>query len=408
VLALVAVGLSLAPLYRWAWLVSAVGLAGAAGLFLQGDLLPTDGLYSALAVAMGLQLAGVLLAWTTESAQDRWALVLGLGLGMVAGRYAVVLLTDQLRRTVLQGTAHSDVLVIGLAAGLAVVAGVLLAMTAREAPTGTVAWRGPVIGIAVAAVLGRGLLMAWQAILEDIARSSTGGISQRRAELVDSLNLLAHVLIAAVITVVLLVVAYRRGGANLARWVVVGFALMIAGVGIPFAVGPTVGALAPVIAGAAIGAAIGVVAVRQLDGGFPWDALGVAIAAVGLLLTSPRGQLELPGLVRAATIVTSLGVALALTAGLGRLADPRARGLSGRDAGLSAALGFATLILCAQAVLPVILFSSAPYGSLQLHQTVSLAIAAAVLLALFGLGRLVSRIRRDLVEEARAQADPEG
>jgi hypothetical protein len=149
----------------------------------------------------------------------------------------------------------------------------------------------------------------------------------------------------------------------------------------------------------------GGVAVRQLDGGFPWDALGVAIAAVGLLLTSPRGRLELPDLFRAATVVTAFGVALALTAGLGRLADPRARALAGPDAGLSAALGFAALILSAQAVIPVIIFTSAPYGSLQLHQTASLAVAAVVLLALFGLGRLVDRIRRDLVEEARAQAE---
>jgi hypothetical protein len=405
ILVLVAVGLSLAPLRRYAWLVSAAGLAGTAGLFLQGDDLPRDALYTALALAMGLQLGGLLLAWTASTGRDRWALVLGLGLGMVAGRYGVSLLTEQLRRAVLPGTTHADVLVIGLAAGLAVVAGVLLVTTGPEAPAGTPAWREPVIGIVAAAVVGQGLTMAWQVVLDGIARSSTGGISQQRAEVVDNLNVLAHVLIAAVITLVLLVVAYRRGGANLARWVVVGFALAMAGVGFPFGVGLTVGSLAPVIAGATLGAVAGAVAVRQLDGGIPWDALGVAIAAVGLLLTSPRGRLELPDLFRAATVVTAFGVALALTAGLGRLADPRARGLAGPDAGLSAALGFATLILSAQTVIPVIIFTSAPYGSLQLHQTGSLAAAAVVLLALFGLGRLVNRIRRDLVEEARAQAE---
>jgi hypothetical protein len=405
VLVLVAAGLSLVgPLRRYAWLVSAAGLAGAAGLFLQGDVLPRDALYSTLALVMGLQLGGLLLALGAASARARWAIVVGAGVGIVAGRYSAVLLTDELRRTLVRATTHSDVLVIGLAAALAMVAGLLLAVVPTEAAAGAAAWREPVIGIAVAAVVGEGLMLAWQAVQQSIARSSTGGISQQRAEVVESLSLLAHVLIGAMVTVVLLVVAYRRGGANLARWVVVGFALAMAGVGIPFGVALNPSSLAPVAAGAAVGAALGAVAVRRLDGAFPWDALGVAIAALGLLLVSPRGRLELPELFQASTVVTSFGVALALTAGLARVANPHGRGLSAPDVGLSAALGFAVLILGAQSVVPVIFIANAPYGSLQLHQTLSLAVAAVVLLGLFGLGRLVTKIRRDLVEEARAQA----
>jgi hypothetical protein len=401
-LVLAAVGVSLVEqLRRYAWLVSAAGLAVAAGLYLQGDVLPTDAVYPTLAMALALQVGGMLLALGAASARDRWAIVVGVGVGMVAGRYSAALIIDELRRTVLRASAHSDVLIVGVAAALAVVAGILLARVAPEAPVGSVAWREPVIGIAVAAVVGTGLLVAWQAVQQNIAVSSTGGISQQRAQVVESLSLLAHVLTAAVVSVILLVVAYRRGGASLARWVVVGFALAMAGVGIPFGVGFTMRSMLPVIAGAAAGAVAGVVAVRRFDRVFPWDALGVAVAAVGLLLVSPRGRLELPELVHVSAVMSAFGVALALAAGLARLTDPDGRGLSAADVGLSAALGFAALILSAQAVVPVVFASNAPYGSLQLHQTVALAIAAVLLLGLFGLARLVIKIRQDLVDEAR-------
>jgi hypothetical protein len=48
----------------------------------------------------------------------------------------------------------------------------------------------------------------------------------------------------------------------------------------------------------------------------------VAVAAVGLLLVSPRGQLELPELVHVSAVMSAFGVALALAAGLARLTNP--------------------------------------------------------------------------------------
>jgi hypothetical protein len=134
-LVLAAVGVSLVEqLRRYAWLVSAAGLAVAAGLYLQGDVLPTGAVYPTLAMALALQVGGMLLALGAASARDRWAIVVGIGVGMVAGRYSAGLIIDELRRTVLRASAHSDVLIVGVAAALAVVAGILLVRVAPEAP----------------------------------------------------------------------------------------------------------------------------------------------------------------------------------------------------------------------------------------------------------------------------------
>jgi hypothetical protein len=399
VLVLVAVGLCLVtPLRRFGWLVAGAGLAVAAGLYVQLDALPAEALYVSLAVALGLQVGGVLLALMAAPTGPRWGIIIGLGLGLVAGRYAAGVLATVLHRSVLREAAYSDVVVIGLAVGLTVVAAVVLAIVVKERPgTDPPKWRAPVMGIVVAAVVGRVLMVGWQAVEQNLIRSSTGGVSEDQAKTMESLNMLAHVVVVVATVAVLVAVAYRRGGPDLARWVVVGFAAAAAGIGIPLGVAGTGGARALVVASAAAGGLLGAVAVRRLDSVFPWDAFGVAVAAVGLLLALPRGRLQLPALTPAMGAMVAAAVALALTAGLARLVDPGRPGLSGPEVGLSAGLGFAALILSAQELGPLVYMVNAPYGALQVFQGGPVVLAALALVVLFGLGRRAGRPHADAV-----------
>ncbi len=228
-------------------------------------------------------------------------------------------------------------------------------------PTPTAAW-GPVIWVLAAAVATVVLSWLWQLVLEEVARSSTGGISQRRVEFIESMDLLARVTIGATVGVILLVAAYRWGGANLARWVVVAFGLAATSAAIPTVftspasgVGPTteLDVFAWLVVPGAIGAVSGAAAVRFVDRLFPWDALGIVLGAVGVLLTADRGRIELPDLTEPAIVLGTFGLGLALSAGLARLHEPGGRGLSATDVSMSAGFGFAALVLCQQVISPV-------------------------------------------------------
>jgi hypothetical protein len=403
----VAVGLALVTrLRRFAWMVSAVGLFGLAALFAQGNALDRDQLLTLLALAAGLQFAGVLLAFAEAGPVARWAIALGLGLGFIAGP----LWTGLVFRTALEGQRHSDDILVASLAALAVAAGVVL-LVRRPEPgppdAGRATW-GPVIAIAIALVATVGLSLVWQLVLDGVAQSSTGGISQDRAEFIVSMDQLVRVLIGAAVAIVLTVAAYRRGGASLARWVVVAFGVALTNVAIPadyYTVSSLIGVgLVPAV----LGATAGLAAVRWADRWFPWDALGIVLVAVAWL-SSDRGQLEVPGLDDPSNIAGSFGLALALTAGLARLAVPGpdgelGRGLSISEVSMSAAFGIAALVLCQQVIGPISDVTGLQPNEAPLTLPLAMVTAAVVLVGLFGLGRLVRPTRTEPIPEAAASA----
>jgi hypothetical protein len=267
------------------------------------------------------------------------------------------------------------------------------------------------VWVAAAALATVVLSRGWQLVLDDVAQSSTGGISQHTAEVVETMDLLARVTIGALVGVILLVAAYRRGGPSLGRWVAVSFGLAATSVAIPTVFSSPASGVGPmtemdlVVQGsipAAVGAVAGAAAVRFADRRFPWDALGIVLGAAAVFVTSNRGRIDLPDLVAPAMALGSFGLGLALVAGLARLADPNGRGLSANDVCLSAGLGVAALVLCQQVISPVT--SVVTQDVLSPQRTVPLTMlgTAVVLMVLFGLGRQVQRTRKDLVAETPA------
>ncbi len=410
---LVAVALALVqPLRRFAWLVASVGLFGVAALYFQGDALERDELFVLVAVCTGLQLAGVLLAFADAERPQRWAIAVGFGAGAVAGKYGLALVILLVRESLVSGSMRGDDAIVALLGAVAAAAGVVLLLQSRP-DSGAVeskpaAARGPFIWVLAAAAAAVVLSWLWQLVLEEVARSSTGGISQRRAEFVESMDQLARVAISVTVGVILLVAAYRRGGANLARWVVVAFGVAATSIAIPIVFRTSAGPftetdlLVRLVVPAVIGAIAGAAAVRYVDRWFPWDALGIALGAAAVMLTSRRGQLELPDLAQPAMVLGTFGLALALTAGATRLTDPGARGLSTTEVSMSAGLGVAALVMCQQVISPVAYLAVEDLRGPQLSVPLTMAGAAVVLVVLFGLGRLVQRIRKDLVAEAAA------
>lgn len=383
---LIAVGLALVPgLRRFGWLVSAVGLVGLIGLYAQDGLFSADLLYLTLAVVLGVQLGGLLLAFAGTGAQGRWLIATGVGIGLAGGGSLLGLLgglvtgSDALAR-------YPDESVVGVSALVTVAAGVWLAL--RPGPSsapGPVRARAVLVAVGVAIVVSRVLVVGWRLVLDRIGQASTGGFSQARAETVENLNRAVLLVIGAVVAAVLLVAAYRRGGAHLARMVVAVFAVSVVALDTGWPAVEVVsedrGLLVEV---ALLGGVLAVALVSFLDRLVPWDVVGVLVMGVGLLGSSPPSGWS--------AVAVVFGVAWTLTAGLARLGGTAfgwtaggwpAGGLSRGEVGLSAVLGFATIILCGQ------VFGDSGRGSPRpdgppLDQTLTLAAvaAAAVLLIL--------------------------
>ncbi len=416
---LVAVGVALvAPIRRFAWFVAAAGLFGVAGLFLQGDALQRDHLLTLLAVCAGLQFAGLLLAFADAGGPGRWAIAVGFGAGAIAGKYTLALAVWAARDGLFSGTLHGDDAVVALLGAVAAVAGLIVLRSPQPRPEAAEAKaapvRGAVIWLVAAAVAAVVLSRLWQLVLDDIAQSSTGGMSQHQAEVVESTDVLVRVLIGATVGAILLVAAYRRGGSNLARWVVVAFGVAATSVAIPTVFTSPASADAAMseldlfVLGAvpaAIGALAGAAAVRSVDRWFPWDALGIVLAAAAVVVTTNRGRIDLPDLIQPALVLGSFGLGLALTAGLARLAEPDARALSANEVSISAGFGVAALVLCQQLISPVTYLVRQDVSSPQLAVPLTMLGAAVVLVVLFGLGRLVQRGGTDLVAGASARGE---
>jgi hypothetical protein len=412
-LLLVAVGLALVPaLRRFAWLIAAIGLLGEAVVLHQTAPPEVSRVVALLAISAGLQLAGVLLALADAARPERLAIAIGFGAGATAGKYALPLVIRAVsdraiaESFLVDSTILSAVVVLAAAgAGLVVL---LSPRTKGVEPRPTAPW-GPLVWVTAAAVVAVVFSQLWQLALEDVGQASTGGMGQQRAEFIDSLDSLVRVTTAVVVVLILMYAAYRRGGANLARWVVVAFGLAATSLTIPFVFfGPNAGQMdeldvfVRVVFPAVIGAVAGAAAVSYVDRWFPWDALGIVLGAAAMLLISGQAQRELPDLTVPALVLGSFGLGLALSAGLARLADPGARGLSTPEVSMSAGFGVAALVLCQHVIAPFTYVMRQDATGPQLTLPLTMVGAAVVLVVLFGLERLVQRIRTDPVAEAAA------
>jgi hypothetical protein len=312
ILLLTASGLTaLGSLRRFGWLVSAAGVGGAVVLFAQGDALPAPLFYPVVGLSVGLLLGGVLLAVAATPPAGRWAIVAGLGAGVAAGPYLLYLLGNATRSAL--GGATDIVFAGVLALILAVAWGLLLGQEIHDEPERPVA-----VMVIVAALVVLALGVGWQIAFEAMSADFTGGISENQARQVELTDHLVKLLIGVLATAVLVLAAYRRGGPNAARWVVVGLALALT---------PLIGGVGTHVdrfACAAAGAVVGAFVAYRLPRMVPWEAVGVGAAAAGMLLGVPA--------------VTMFGVGLAVTAGLALAGGPAVT-----------ALGFAALVLVTQA-----------------------------------------------------------
>ncbi|SCG79093.1 hypothetical protein [Micromonospora humi] len=440
------------------YLAGGVALGGGAGIVPQQPL--TAGQVStvlAMAVGAGLALGGALSALARLGPPRRWPVAAALAAGLVVHpgvadvfRLAV---SDDYQGVERAWPAQAGVSVLAVA-----VAAVLahLARPAGRAPAGPPRI-GPVVVTALAAVLTLvGLVVRWWVV--DVFRLSPDGLAgPRRARFVESVAYFSPVAVAVLAGLVLLGYAYRTGRVVAARWVVLGFAagpLLFLGLRLVFT-GQRSQAYLVVLAGVAAVLA-GAAMARLRPGLLPWDAVGLLLAALAVPLAAPAVQAELPG---TANLVVSLpsavGLGLALGFGLvlvaagpdtapaGRDVPPARDGVAGPDlasgpdpaAGPDAAcgpdvpartdtpagrvggvdaepgraagvlaLGVAAATLSALALAPTLLvgLSTAPAQGVAVTVPVLVAACAVVLVLLFGFGRAVDRIRRDLRAEAAA------
>jgi hypothetical protein len=404
---------------RWGraagWVVSAVGSLLLAGILqalhsteaVREHPTPT---FLLLGVAFGLGLGGVLVALASDGVgraavgrAARMAIAGGLAAGILVAPAMITLVSRIAGSGSGQSIDPTELLAI-VAAASAGAAAVLARAGAGPVETGDRGvrrlWMLAVVVIVVGA-LAR-ISDAIRAAIADSVLPAAGGASPRRVEAVQTFNRWSFILIAVGVGVVLAGYAYARGRAEPARWVCTGFGLSIPaviGLRMDFEFRP--GTATAILLVAVVSVAFGVLLTRYADQIAPWDALGVIIAAIALLLLPSSVQTQI-GSSTPAQLLLAGGMGLALGSGLTRLAalTPTA------EAAGFGALGVTALLLAGQALAPIALQSSTgpSYGKLPLTGPVIMGITAVVLVLLFGMGRMVDRIRRDIRAEATRPA----
>jgi hypothetical protein len=398
----------------------------------------------ASALGAGLALGGALLALSRPARSLRWPLAAGLAAGLVL--HSAV---EDLFRLV-TGEGHPDggrawPAQVGVTVLIVVVAAVLahLDRPGAGAPPGRPR-TGPLVATAVAALVTLGgLVIRWWVV--DVFRISQDGlVGPRREQFVESFAYFSPVAVATVAALVLLGYAYRTGRAVAARWVVLGFAagpLLLFGLRLTF-VGDRAQAYLVVLVGL-VAVAGGAALARFTPGLLPWDAAGLLLAALAMPLAAPVVRAELPAAGQLPSLLSALGLGLAVGFGLtlaatattgtatdgvtataGTAASPGITaathghtapaataapvgvasdgvGETGRVAGVLA-LGMAALVLSALALAAPLIWGwgATRGGGPPLTIPVLTGVAALVLVLLFGFGRAVDRIRRDLRAEA--------
>ncbi|WP_262283915.1 hypothetical protein [Micromonospora sp. MA102] len=377
----------------------------------------------AAALGAGLALGGALLAVSRPARSLRWPLVAGLAAGLVL--YSAV---EDLFR-LLTGGDYPDSggrawpAQVGVTVLVLVVAAVLAHLDRpASAPSGRPRI-GPLVATAVAALVTvGGLALRWWVV--DVFRVSQDGlVGPRRERFVESFAYFFPVAVATVAALVLLGYAYRTGRAVAARWVVLGFAagpLLLVGPQLTF-LGDRAQAYLVALAGL-VAVAAGAALARFTPGLLPWDAAGVLLAALAMPLAAPVVRAELQGTGQVPALLSAVGLGLAVGFGLVLAATSPAAGApatratrggvpardvpdgdaeDGRTAGMLA-LGVAALVLSAVALAPPLVrgLSTDRLGNPALTVPVLAAVAALVLVLLFGFDRAVDRIRRDLRVEA--------
>lgn len=369
--ALAAVGLALvAGLRPYAWLVAALGMLGFAGLYAQGNRLDGRTLVIALIVVIALQFAGLLLAFAQASGRARWAVAVGLGAGIAAGRDVLGWLVGAL----MSGVGYGDEVVFAGLGLLVAAAGVVLLRTRDPQPPRAAFTAWPLVAVAVASVLALGLTEVWDAVFRGMTADHLGAISAEDARALEVWDHLARVGLAVLVAAVLAGAAHRWGDPGTARWVATGLgAALLLAVLQGFL---TYRATAGYVALAAVGAFGGAFLARRAAHTAPWEAVGLLVGAC-LPLFAAASPLWPAGW---------FGFGFAVAAGATRLAGPGAGspGLPGPatdQVAAAAGLGLAALLLSYQVVLPAAL--TRVYGGGDLPVVAGGVVLAAVAVVAF-------------------------
>jgi hypothetical protein len=300
----------------------------------------------ALAVAGGLALGGASLACAEAFGRVRLALVVGLISGVTVGPLAAAAVLDQAGLHPADGSAGTVIL-----CGLALAATGLAAVRDRAAspvlPVRRRVWPIVLVAALAAAVVAANLVQRRASLM---LLGGPDAVSQRRVDTAVAVGRAAPYAIAVGLALVLVWYAARRGGAAPARWVLtcLGLGLAVpAGLPVDLLARRTTG-LVVVVAGAAAALA-GVVLARRWGRLAPWDALGLAGAAAGMLLFGRALRVDLHGASTVPTLLVIGGLAAALSAGITALlnADDRLAvpDVWRPDIAESVTIGFAAMLL---------------------------------------------------------------
>jgi hypothetical protein len=276
---------------------------------------------------------------------------------------------------------------------------------ADPAPPRRRPWTTP--AMAVGTALGATILYFWLwAVLDKLARAGGG---QRRFDAIETLYQIGAFTLGVTAAAVLAIYAYRRGGSVVARWVLVGAAAGIAhpilagGFGQPGLFGRG-GSAVWLAVGAAVAGAVAGAAVSRFSS-VPWDGLALATLVLALLFWSPQARTAFADIESFLRFVIASAIGFALAVALTALATQTAlRGIGGPgEVATLVGQGFVASLLATVVLFPATLIGVGR-SSLGLGPVLTIALVAAGVLGLYGLGRAARALRRAIEAEARREA----
>lgn len=272
------------------------------------------------AVLLGLALGGVVLAASSSPGPARLAVVVGLVGGIAVAPWL----------TFLGGlTAQRHWLLPVAAAALAVSAG----LSARHYPPRLEYVRGPQWSPLLAVgIVGAGVWVVTGVrvgLLESLLHGGSPA-SARRIEVVETADRLALLAVVVVLVTGLAAYAFRLGGRDPARWVVVGASMAFVVTGSSEAVAESIQVDLAAVAVGMLAVAMGGLAVVRAGRIAPWDAVGVLCSAAALAVLGFADQSRTVAAGAGAGLVLTGLIAFTLAAGVAvaaRSAFTRGRGL---------------------------------------------------------------------------------
>lgn len=335
--------------YTTGWFIAAIGLMAMTLVDHWSRVGQAEVMTLVFAAATGVVFGGVMLAASAASWAGRVAIATGFTAGAVLSQIALLLL-NEIAGNEYMGSYSSNTIFLGILTLIVLVTAILASPAPADADAAA-ARPSPMFLMLV--LIGSAVLMGGLVLRDNLAEQvgvEREALSEGNVGGTEALLEYSSIGLAVLIAAIFLWYVYRLGEMGAARWIVLMLALtpplaMVSWSGFleEYTVLSIVVALVTIAAGAFLA--------LRVDAAAPWDAIGVVVAIVGLLLGTDYTSDRLGVTVLVSGSLLLAGTGLAIGHGMTRLLKPTTVTAQGMTAAFATA-GWIVVLLAGHALAP--------------------------------------------------------